>query len=168
MDTGEAKDLYEGLLHVLETLTEPNQPKAVLEMVSKVLAKLTGYKLFTVMTIEEGTLEAERVFTSDEVVYPLQQLGTIPRTEWTEHVIFRRQAWVGKTLDDVCAAYPDYVDIIKRLGCSSSINSPVVFNGKVIAVLNMLNKEQCFTEEDVKTIQPFAALLGPVLNNKFL
>jgi hypothetical protein len=55
--------------------------------------------------------------------------------------------------------------LIVSLGCESAMNVPVVYAGRVLGTLNLLDAAGHYKESDIGKIEPFAALLiGPFID----
>jgi hypothetical protein len=71
---------------------------------------------------------------------------------------------VGYDYDDVKWAFFDH-ELIRSLGCESAINVPVVYAGRVLGTMNLLDAAGHYKESDPAKIEPFAALMiGPFLD----
>ena len=76
----------------------------------------------------------------------------------------QRRAWVGYDYEDVKWAFFDH-ELIRSLGCESAINQPVVYAGRVLGTMNLLDAKGHYKESDPAKIEPFAALMiGPFLD----
>jgi hypothetical protein len=79
-------------------------------------------------------------------------------------VVEERRAWVGHNADDIKWAYFDH-ELILSLGCESAMNVPVVYNGRLLGTMNLLDAAAHYKETDPARCEPFAALLvGPFLD----
>src|ERR1700704_3057703 len=88
----------------------------------------------------------------------------VTESDWHKRVIGERRAWVGYNYDDVKWAFFDH-ELIRSLGCESAINVPVVYAGRVLGTMNLLDAAGHYRETDPVRIEPFAALLiGPFLD----
>jgi hypothetical protein len=75
-----------------------------------------------------------------------------------------KRAWVGYDADDVKWAFFDH-ELILSLGCESAMNVPVVYNGRLLGTVNLLDAAGHYKETDPVHCAPFAALLvGPFLD----
>ena len=73
-------------------------------------------------------------------------------------------AWVGYNAKDIEWAYFDH-KLILSLGCESAMNVPVVYAGRLLGTMNLLDAAGHYKESDVARAEPFAALLiGPFLD----
>ena len=83
-------------------------------------------------------------------------------TPWGERVLAGKRPYLGRTLDDIRWAFYDQ-ELIESLGCGSVINLLVMYGGTLLGTVNMLHEEGYYTDEDLETGVPFAALLVPAL-----
>jgi hypothetical protein len=96
--------------------------------------------------------------------YPVGGYKPVTESDWHKHVIGERRAWVGYNYDDVKWAFFDH-ELIRSLGCESAINVPVVYAGRVLGTMNLLDTAGRYKEADAAATEPFAALLiGPFLD----
>jgi hypothetical protein len=88
----------------------------------------------------------------------------VTESDWHKLVIGQRRSWVGFTYEDVKWAFFDH-ELIRSLGCESAINVPVVYAGRVLGTMNLLDAAGHYKTSDPAKIEPFAALLiGPFLD----
>ena len=69
-------------------------------------------------------------------------------TIWTETVLGRQDTFVGNTIEELAAVFPDW-EKIQSLGLESCLNLPIIINGNVVGTLNCLNVADHFTVERV-------------------
>ena len=60
------------------------------------------------------------------------------------------------------AAFFDH-ELIRSLGCESSVNIPVRWNGKTLGMLNILHESGYYSAADVPVLCVFGALAVPTL-----
>ena len=139
----------------------PGQPKAGFDAMEAALGRLIGHKLFTLMILDEGAGEAERVYSNQPDAYPV--LGRKPlgaMTDWGRHVIEGRRPYLGHTAADIRWAFFDH-ELIASLGCGSVLNLLVMHDGRLLGTVNMLHEEGYYREADLDAGAPFAQLLAP-------
>lgn len=138
------------------------QPLTGFDAVEAALGRLIGHKLFTLMLLDSGRGEAERVYSNQPEAYPV--LGRKPlgaMTDWGRHVIEGRRPFLGRTAADIRWAFFDH-ELIASLGCASVINLLVTFNGALLGTVNMLHEEDYYREYDQEIGAPFAQLPVPL------
>jgi len=106
-------------------------------------------KQFTMMTFDQERGVAQRIFTDDANAYPAGGEKPILENAWTETVLFRHQTFVGNSIEDLAAVFPDW-EKIQSLGLESCLNLPVIVGNKVIGTLNCLNVAGHFTPARVR------------------
>ena len=124
------------------------------------LAEATaGVKLFTMTADNPKAGYVRRVYSSDEVAYPM--LGTKPIVfdETYRKMTEERFVYVVNSVEDMKADFPD-LDLIVSLGCGSCINIPIVASGEMLGSVNLLHEEGWYTPERVAAAE---ALIVPAI-----
>ncbi len=148
----------------LSALKQPGPPDGLFKAVDGALAETVGHKLFTLLYVAPDGKRVKRLYTNMPKEYPVGGYKAITDSPWHRHVIQGRRAWVGYDAKDVAWAFFDH-ELIVSLGCESAVNVPVVYAGRVLGTLNLLDAIGHYKESDVARIEPFAALLiGPFLD----
>jgi GAF domain-containing protein len=125
-----------------------NQPRATFEALCAFAQQTVGAKLFTLMTFDARSREAQRIFSNMPDAYP--ELGTKPVNEtwWTDHVLDGHKTFVANDIDAIAEVFPDH-ELIASLGCQSVINVPIIINGAVFGTINCLDEAGHYTLERV-------------------
>jgi len=148
----------------LKALRQPGPPEALFKVFDKALAETVGHKLFTLLYVAPGGKRVKRLYTNMPREYPVGGYKPVIESEWHKLVIGRRRAWVGFTYEDVKWAFFDH-ELIRSLGCESAMNVPVVYAGRVLGTMNLLDEAGRYKEADAAKVEPFAALMiGPFLD----
>ena len=145
-------------------LKQPGPPEALFKVLDRALAEMVGHKLFTLLYVAPDGKRVKRLYTNMPKEYPVGGYKPVTESDWHKLVIGKRQAWVGYNYDDVKWAFFDH-ELIRSLGCESAINVLVVYAGRVLGTMNLLDAAGHYKESDAAAIEPFAALLiGPFLD----
>ena len=148
----------------LAALKQPGPPEALFKAVDKALAEVVGHKLFTLLYVAPDGKRVKRLYTNMPKEYPVGGYKPVTESDWHKQVIHGRRPWVGYDAKDIEWAYFDH-KLIVSLGCESAVNVPVVYAGKVLGTLNLLDAAGHYKESDLSKIEPFAALMiGPFLD----
>ncbi len=148
----------------LTALKQPGPTENLFKAVDRALAETVGHKLFTLLYVAPNGKRVKRIYTNMPKEYPVGGYKEITASPWHQRVIQGRQAWVGYDAKDIAWAFFDH-ELIVSLGCESAVNVPVVYAGRVLGTLNLLDAAGHYKESDVGKIEPFAALLiGPFLD----
>jgi hypothetical protein len=148
----------------LAALKQPGPPEAFFKAIDKALAEVVGHKLFTLLYVAPGAARVKRLYTNMPKEYPVGGYKPVTESDWHKLVIGKRQAWVGYDYEDVKWAFFDH-ELIRSLGCESAINQPVVYAGRVLGTMNLLDAKGHYKESDPAKIEAFAALMiGPFLD----
>jgi len=129
---------------LVAALASPNPVEASCAALRQLAYDVLDLKQFTMMTFDQERGVAQRIFTDDENAYPVGGEKPILENAWTEAVLKRHQIFVGNTIEELAAVFPDW-EKIQSLGLESCINLPVIVGSKVIGTLNCLNVAGHFT-----------------------
>ena len=148
----------------LAALKQPGPVETLFRAVDKALAEVVGHKLFTLLYVAPDGRRVKRLYTNMPKEYPVGGYKPVDDSDWRKLVIGKGQAWVGYDYDDVKWAFFDH-ELIRSLDCESAINQPVVYAGRVLGTMNLLDAKGHYKESDPAKIEPFAALMiGPFLD----
>jgi hypothetical protein len=147
----------------LAALRQSGPSEHLFAAVDHALAETVGHKLFTLLYVAPTGKRVKRMYTNMPKEYPVGGYKEITDSPWHRQVIQGRRAWVGYDAKDIAWAFFDH-ELIVALGCESAVNVPVVYAGRVLGTLNLLDAAGHYKESDIPRIEPFAALLiGPFL-----
>jgi len=136
---------------------------AIFKAIETGMAEVVGHKLFTLLYVAPNGKRVKRLYTNMPKEYPVGGYKEIKATAWRIEIIDKGQSWVGYNAKDIEWAFFDH-ELIVSLGCESAVNVPVVYSGRVLGTLNLLDAAGHYKESDIVRIEPFAALLvGPFL-----
>jgi hypothetical protein len=148
----------------LAALRHPGPIDAFFKSLDRALVDTVGHKLFTLLYVAPNKLRVKRLYTNMPKEYPVGGYKEIKSTPWHKRVVEERRAWVGYSAKDIEWAYFDH-ELIKSLGCESAMNVPVVYSGRLLGTMNLLDAANHYKETDVAKCEPYAALLiGPFLD----
>ena len=140
----------------------PDQPDALFGALDEGLKAAIGHKLFTILTYDGDSGEAARVYSNLPGPYPAGGRKRLAPGPWTEAVLDRGEAYIGRTRDDLRSVFPDH-ELIASLGCESVLNMPVRWRGRTFGSLNLLHEAGWYGADDVAACLPFAQLALPAL-----
>lgn len=101
----------------------------------------------------------ERIHSSRPVEYPVggrKEVSKDVAADWLRASLVEQVPFFGRSKADVDRIFKD-AELIASLGCGSIINVPVIADGKTVAVLNVLDAEGAYTDDDVDTVQNIAS-----------
>ena len=139
-----------------------DQPAALFAALDEALVSAIGHKLFTILAYDETTCEAARVYSNRAASYPAGGRKRLARGPWTDAVLDRGEAYIGRTMEDLRSVFSDHV-LIASLGRESVLNMPVRWRGRTLGSLNLLHEAGWYGEDDVAVCRPFAQLALPAL-----
>ena len=140
------------VLDFVATLAAVRAPAEAFSALDRLVQRVLGAKLVTVMIVElDGSL-ARRVYTNMPKAYPTSGTKPMEDNSWSASVIGRGETFVANTLAAISEVFPDH-QLIGSLGLGSVVNMPVVLAGAVMATLNLLDVEGYFTPERLALVR---------------
>ena len=148
----------------LAALRRPDPAESFFPVLDKALADVVGHKLFTLLYVAPDRKRVKRLYTNMPREYPVGGYKPVTESDWHRRVVGEGRAWVGYDYDDVKWAFFDH-ELIRSLGCELAINQPVVYAGRVLGTMNLLDVAGHYKESDPARLEPYAALMiGPFLD----
>lgn len=148
----------------IAALKQPGRPQMLFTTIDRALADTVGHKLFTLLYVAPSGKRVKRLYTNMPKEYPAGGYKEVGSTPWHKQVVEERRAWIGYNAKDIEWAFFDH-KLILSLGCESAMNVPVVYAGRLLGTMNLLDAAGHYKESDVAKCEPFAALLiGPFLD----
>jgi GAF domain-containing protein len=138
----------------------PGQPKALFDAVERLCAEAVGHRLFTLLAWQPDSGEVARVHSSRPAEYPLRGRKPMGPTEWGARLLHRGEPWLGTTAEDIVWAFPDHA-LIASLGCAACMSVPVVWDGRVLGVIAVLDTAGAYDAHDLQGLVRIAPLLAP-------
>lgn len=149
------------LRKVAAAMAASDQPQASFVALDEALREAVGHRLFTVLVVNLDVDENQRCYSSEPVAYPVGGAKKIVRdSESARTVIFGGRCKINRNYEELSAAFYDH-ELIRSLGCESSINVPVRWSGRTLGMLNLLHESEWYGEADIPTLSLFAALAIP-------
>jgi hypothetical protein len=138
--------------------------ETLFKVIDKAAADTVGHKLFTLLYVAPNGKRVKRLYTNMPKEYPVGGYKEVKDTPWHRRVVEEKRAWVGYDAKDIEWAFFDH-ELIKSLGCESAMNVPVVYGGRLLGTMNLLDAAGHYKETDPEKCEAFAALLvGPFLD----
>lgn len=150
------------LASVLSAFDNHQQPDALYAAIDAALARLPGFKLFTILVCQHEKKLTQRIYTSNPQAYPVG--GTKPMTPnpWGDRVVGRGETYIGYDREDIKAAFFDY-ELIWSLGCESVINVPIRWRGQTVGTFNLLHQAGFYNDQHVEPVRLMAQLSLPAV-----
>ena len=137
---------------------------AIFKAIEKGTKDTVGHKLFTLLYVAPNGKRVKRMYSNMPKEYPVGGYKEIRETEWHKQILGQKKAWVGYSKKDIEWAFFDH-ELIVSLGCESAMNIPVLYNGRLLGTMNLLDAAGHDKESDPTHCEAFAALLvGPFLD----
>jgi hypothetical protein len=161
-DAEEQEAIRQDFLSLAAVLHRPHAPIDVMLKCARLLQASVGHRLFTVLLVSANRADTVRVFSDNHEAYPVNRQKRMGVTPWGDHVIHGGKTYLGKNDADIEWAFPDHA-LIKSLGLASSLNTPIVYKGQSLAVLNLQHEAGWYRHEHIATVEALAPLLIPAM-----
>ena len=149
---------------VARAMVDAGQPERAFRALDHAMGAVIGHKLFTVLVHHPTSQESERRYTNQPAAYPVGGRKPVTASPWTERLFVERRPYIGRTANDIRRVFFDH-ELILSLGCESAMNVPVVYAGRLLGTMNLLDAAGHYKESDVAKCEPYAALMiGPFLD----
>ena len=156
--------MTQALQRVAAAHAAAGQPGTTLQALADAFAETVGYKLFTVLLHDPAAGQIRRAYSNMPAEYPVAGAKPITDSPWMRQVLQRGEPYVGRNRDDIRAVFFDY-ELIWSLGCESVLNLSVRWDGRVLAVLNLLHESGWYNDVDPGSLVPLAQLAVPALQS---
>ena len=138
----------------------PDQPAPLFATFEDICAGAVGHRLFTLLAWRPATGEVARIHSSRPAEYPLRGRKPMGPTAWGAQVLHDGRPWLGRSAADIEWAFPDHA-LIASLGCASCLSAPVLWDGRVLGVVAVLDRAEAYTPADLAGLCRIAPLLAP-------
>ena len=146
------------ILDILPSLADPGQPQALYRELERVTKALVGHQLFTLLYVDGD--EVARVYSNRPAEYVVSGRKPMGRTPWGDQVLTRREPYLGVDKAGIRWAFFDH-ELIESMGLGSVINVPVVYDGRCLGTINLLDAEHHYRAEHIPPVARLAPLLIP-------
>ena len=148
----------------IAALKQPGSPDVLFKAIERAVDETIGVKLFTLLYVAPNRQRVKRLYTNMPKEYPVGGYKEIKSTPWHKRVVEEGRPWVGHNAKDIEWAFFDH-KLILSLGCESAMNVPVVYRGRLLGTMNLLDVAGHYEDTDVAKVETFAALLiGPFID----
>lgn len=156
---------YPQFVEVARAMAQGGQPAACLAALDVALAQAIGHKLFTVLVVNRDRKENQRYYSNMPAAYPVGGAKPIVAdSPAMREVIIAGRCRINHDYGELRAAFPDH-ELIRSLGCESSVNVPVRWAGTTLGMLNVLHVSGHYSAADIPTLSVFGALAVPALRD---
>jgi hypothetical protein len=156
--------LSEKLVAGLRTITEAHaridQPRSTLEALDSAIAEVVGRKLLTVLAVHSDKGIVSRAYSNASDSYASGGIKRIESAPRLQKVLATGQPFIGRNKADIVANFTD-AETILATGCSSILNVPVFWMGKILATVNLLHTEGYYQDEHVPVVRCLAQAALP-------
>ena len=146
--------------NLTKSLQNDQNEKLFFNKIDKYIHREIGRKLITITVIDQSMKYVERIYSNNKKIYPLLGQKTMPKNIWSKKVIKNKNHFLCKNKNQIKKIYFDY-NTIFSLNCGSIINLLILFKNKPIGTINILHKENHYTQNDIKKIDPLTIYMIP-------
>ena len=135
-------------------------PDALFGVLAERLRESVGYKLLTLLTADKGGKQLFRPYSSRPDQFPCGAADPIEDTRWFRRLFVEQGLVVANDIASIRDWLPAFTNA-ETLGYGSLLNLPVVVAGKVVGLINIMDRSNHFDDRRVEAIQretPLAAL----------
>ena len=126
------------------------------------LEAVLGARLFTVSVQDEAAGVARRAYSNDPVTYPLTVPKPIQHDAWSDLVLGQGRTFVANSVAEFGPHFFDHA-LLEAMGLRSAVNVPVIWRGRALGTINLLDAEQAFPPARVAEIEAAIAARLPAL-----
>lgn len=105
-------------------------------------------RIFTMTSIDMAAMAVRRVYSSHPDVYPLLGTKPIVLDDWFRAMQTERRITAINTAAGMEGEFPD-LELIRSLGCNSSLSIPVMVGNELLGTINVLDVEGSYPTETV-------------------
>lgn len=117
---------------------------AAASALDQALQAYPGHRLYTILTIDWGRDENQRIYSSAPESYPCGGANRlVSASEFYQEVILGGRARICTDREACQRAFAD-CPLIEALGCESAVNVPIRRGGATIGSLNLLHRRGCY------------------------
>ncbi|MBM1169950.1 GAF domain-containing protein [Microvirga arabica] len=156
------KDVIQLAMNVQNAWAASQQPSAILEAAGEAFDEAVGHKLYTVTRMLAGGREVERIYSTNQDVYPVGGRKPVLPNAYTQRVRGEMKPFLAKTPAGFAPLFPDH-ETITGLGLGCVMNLPIIFGGAVLGTVNLLDREGAYEERHVDMAMIIARQILPVL-----
>lgn len=148
------------LRSITEAHAQVEQPQSTLAALDGAIADVVGRKLLTVLTVHQDKGIVTRAYSNVSDSYAPGGTKRIDSAPRLQKVLATGQPFIGRNRDDIVANFAD-AETILATGCSSILNVPVIWMGKILATVNLLHTEDHYRDEHIAVVRCLAQAALP-------
>ncbi|WP_126227706.1 GAF domain-containing protein [Burkholderia ambifaria] len=155
-----SENLVAGLRTITEAHARIDQPRSTLAALDGAIADVVGRKLLTVLAVHTDKGIVSRAYSNVSDSYAVGGTKRIDSAPRLQRVLATGQPFIGRNKADIVANFAD-AETILATGCSSILNVPVFWMGKILATVNLLHTEGYYQDEHVPIVRCLAQAALP-------
>lgn len=120
---------------------------------------LIGHRLFTILVLDNQSMDVERLYSSQPDTYPAGGRKKMKDTDWGRRLLLDGEYYIGRTEDDIREYFPDHETII-GMGLASILNMPIRRGGQTLGTINLLHEANHYSDNHVPAARLIAGLIA--------
>ena len=141
-----------------------NKEKTFFNKINKILQKEIGFILLTLTVKHPQKKLVQRIYSSNNKVYPVGGTKKIPRNYFYEVTFKKQKSFIGNNIKEIRKYHYDH-KIITDLGAEAILNQVVIFDNKTIGTINLLNIANHFNNKHLSITNLISKFLAPTYLN---
>lgn len=134
--------------------------ESLLRLLDEAMARAPGHRLLTVLVYFADKREAQRVYSSRPVEYPVGGRKTLSQAPRMQQVLTTGLAYISRTRQEIIDNFPDHPKLL-AMGCESIVNMPVRWGSTVLGTVNLMHREGHYHANDLPRIEAWSQLVVP-------
>jgi hypothetical protein len=156
----DAAPLADLLAPLASALGEARQPAATFAALDAALARAVGHRFLTVLLYRPAEGVAERLYSSRPDLYPARGRKAFADAPTQRRVAETGQPYIGRDAADIRRDFPD-AEKIFALGCESILNMPVLWRGRALGQVNLLDRAGHYVPDQLPLVRALAQMTIP-------
>lgn len=136
-------------------------PSALITLLNQTILSLNGFTAVTLLACDPAEHFTRRIGTSDPGIFPEGAAERIVDSAWHRRIFNEKAPVIANTPDEMTQFYPEAADL-EAFGFGAIISAPIVLNGQVRGILNILGERDVLTSErlrETENLIPITALV---------
>ena len=154
--------VIEDVTAIVACAAESSDAKEVYRLAERVAAATIGWRLFTILRYVEAAQAVERLYSSDEVAYPVGGRKPLSKITASHGAMERGEVFLAATKDEVRQAFFDH-ELIFSLGITAILNVPIHHAGRRLGTINLCGEDGMYGPAEIVRGKILAGLLVPLL-----
>lgn len=162
MPGGKHELTVQHVARIIQVASRASTVRDIHAAVEEVAREVCGFELFTILKYVDDATAVERVYSSDEVAYPVGGRKTLSSISMNHRAMDQGAVFLAANREEIRQTYPDH-ELIFSLGITAILNAPIHYLGRRLGTLNLSGVEGGYDALDKEKAKVLAGLLAPTL-----